>query len=116
MKSYFIYQSYPCLGSNPVLLGGPGKRYTVYPKSSYWGAISNCRKEGQGGTLACPRNPAQQAAIKALISADSWIGVTDMVQEGTFKCSSGDVLEYLNWEYKPMNMVRSNFDKILKKI
>ena len=39
-----------------------------------------------------------------------------MVQEGTFKCSSGDVLEYLNWEYKPMNMVRSNFDKIFKKI
>ena len=48
----------------PYTIGSTGKRYTLVEEpSSYMLAQSNCRQVGKRGTLACPKNLAQQLAV-----------------------------------------------------
>ena len=62
----------------------------------YLQAQGRCKQ--LGGKLACPRNELQNEMVRAVAGVDdSWIGVSDMLMEGTFKCHSGEVTSWDNF-------------------
>jgi len=71
---------------------------TTLNKSEFDSYLQRCRK--MGGELMEPRSPAQTQMISPLMQSDThyWIGLTDFVEEGTFRWNSDDSLvSYTNW-------------------
>jgi len=50
-----------------------------------------------GGSIAVPRNSAEQEKLQAMITSESFVGVADYYDEGEFFNQAGPTLDYTNW-------------------
>lgn len=53
-----------------------------------------------GGTLASPRNPAENSAVQRIVelaNAKALLGISDMATEGKFEYLNGESIQYSNW-------------------
>nr|XP_025043928.1 mannose-binding protein-like [Pelodiscus sinensis] len=67
-------------------------------KASFQHGKSLCAKAG--GSLSCPRNEAENAALKEVVKTESnraYLGLTDMQTEGKFVYLNGEPVAYTNW-------------------
>ena len=70
--------------------------YKTYEPMSYLDAKAQC--ESDGASLAIPTSDAENEFIASLIPNENiWIGVNDMVEEGTFKSVDGRDVSYTKW-------------------
>ena len=79
----------------PAGLSGNSYR-KISESKAYYGAVAACR--GIGGNLACPRNELQNQMVKtAARGSEVWLGVSDVMQEGVFKCASGESADWTSF-------------------
>uniref|UniRef100_K7FW02 C-type lectin domain-containing protein n=1 Tax=Pelodiscus sinensis TaxID=13735 RepID=K7FW02_PELSI len=67
-------------------------------KASFQHGKSLCAKAG--GSLSCPRNEAENAALQEVMKKESngaYLGLTDMQTEGKFVYLNGEPVAYTNW-------------------
>ena len=73
---------------------------------NYTAAESQCKSDGT--LLAVPRFESENNFIADLNTAEFWIGVNDLQEEGKFVTVEGD-LSYTNWyKWQPDNHLHSN--------
>ena len=77
--------------------GLSGNFYRLLSESkAYYSAVAACR--GMGGRMACPRNELQNQMIRTTAAgSEVWLGLSDIRQEGVFKCSSGELAEWTSF-------------------
>ncbi|KAL8186820.1 UNVERIFIED_CONTAM: hypothetical protein K2H54_013675 [Gekko kuhli] len=94
---------------NAVLLQGlkVGQKtfISTHQRDTYTSGKAQCVKAG--GTLACPKNAAENSALHELALKDgklAFIDVTDIQREGKFMYANGEPVSYTNWkEGEPNN-------------
>ncbi|XP_073452958.1 mannose-binding protein C-like [Aquarana catesbeiana] len=69
-------------------------------EENFENAQKTCREAG--GSLATPRNAAENSAVEEIIrtkgnSKKAFLGITDLQVEGTFKYSTGEKVDFTNW-------------------
>lgn len=80
--------------------------YKIYEKMNYTAAEAQCRSDGT--FLAVPRFEEENNFIADLSTAETWIGVNDLQEEGKYVTAEGD-LSYTNWgNWQPDNKLHSN--------
>ena len=77
--------------------GLPGNFYQLASETkAYYGSLAACRV--MGGNMACPRNELQNQMIRTTGGgSEVWLGVSDVMQEGVFKCTSGETADWNNF-------------------
>ncbi|XP_044276260.1 collectin-46-like [Varanus komodoensis] len=74
------------------------KTFSPYYRHGYDGAKFLC--EQNGGTVASPRNAAENRALQQLVKAQkksAILGINDREVEGSFRYPSGENISFTNW-------------------
>jgi hypothetical protein len=86
-----------CPANYVELAGISNRRYRRLAAASWTNHRSTCAAEASNVHLAIPDNEAELLAISALAGENYWIGISDLVEEGTFVTVLGALATYLPW-------------------
>ena len=73
-----------------------GRKYRAPHSDATWtGAQSQCASTG--GHLVVINDGAENAHVQSIMDQNSWIGLSDHAQEGTFAWANGEALSFTSW-------------------
>ena len=89
----------PCPAGYAAITGGEmGSQYRFVTGAKPWiDAEHDCEHDGLAH-LAVLDNDGERDAVRGMISGDTWLGVTDLVSEGTFFKVTTGAAAYLPWD------------------
>jgi hypothetical protein len=95
----------PCPGGYASITGAPGSsRYRLVTSGAAWLAAEHaCEADGPSSHLAILTSDGERDAVRGAISGDAWLGVTDIVKEGTFALVTTGQASYLPWNFGEPN-------------
>ena len=101
----------PCpTGYAPIAGGEVGSQYRFVTSGVAWlDAEQDCEHDGPAH-LAVLDNDGEKDAMRGAIGGDTWLGVTDIVSEGTFFKVTTGVATYLPWDPGEPNNAGGNED------
>jgi hypothetical protein len=104
----------PCpMGYAPISGGGPRTQYRFVTASAQWlDAEKDCEDDGLAHLVVLDSD-GERDSVRGAISGDAWVGVTDLVSEGTyFKVTTG-VATYLPWlSGEPNNLFNEDCEEL----
>jgi hypothetical protein len=87
----------PCPTGYAPIAGVPKSQYRFVTDQKQWlDAEKDCEHDGLAH-LAVLDNDGERDAVRGMISGDTWLGVSDLVSEGTFFKVTTGVAGYLPW-------------------
>lgn len=73
-------------------------RYRLMPTTAGWtNHVTGCANDGANVHLAIPGDAAELQALVAFATADAWVGISDVTDEGVFVDVHGSPATFLPW-------------------
>jgi len=80
-----------------TLSGIPNHAYRRLPAGTWTVVRDACRADGANVYLTIPNDAVELQAILTLAGGDTWLGIEDMVTEGSFETVLGGAATFLPW-------------------
>ncbi len=95
----------PCPDGYAPITGAPaGSQYRVVTSGKSWiDAEHDCEDDGATSHLAILADDAERDAVRGAVSGQAWLGVTDIVAEGTWLEVTSGLAAYRPWNSNEPN-------------